>query len=440
MRYIILSILFFQFLLANENNTSHDDSIFKRQAQIQAIIDEQFPKKNNSTTINEEEYSYEDELLGNDDAEFNSNSFVIEVELPPKDLFQKAYVDKIFKNQKKSKNIYVRYEKTPKIIFQNQRFEIKLKATIATDEFDKIETRFINFKNVNVLNDQSSWEYGGKNNFYNKYYFKVKSEDFKMPTLQVLIYKQGKIYEIMTLKPQNLKYTKVAKNNEKFSNVIAKKLQIVTHKTKQYTNNKLLSILELKASKGNLEDFYLKDFDEQGVNSISQEKSTQNAIYYVIIPLHTKKITFDYYNSDSKSFERVESNVVLKNDLVSTQTDLNPNKSNILLYKRVASGFFVLFFFILYLNRKRFIYIFLTLILLIIFILYNLPNEMMRVKEGSNIYILPTNKSTVFYRVMKVQRVEILNKKDEFLKIMFKKSNEKKETIGWIKEHNIVKD
>jgi len=439
MRYIVLFILFFQFLFANENNVTNEDVIFKRQAQIQAIIDEQFPKKEYIDTVDDDE-SYANKVLVNDETEFNSDSFKIDIELPPPDLFKKASRDNSFTNLKKSKNIYVDYEKTPKIILQNQRFEINLKTTIATDEFDRIETRFINFKNVEIINHLNSWKYGGKNNFYNKYYFKVKYSDFIMPTFQVLMYKDNKVFEIATLKPKKLKYTNVAKDNEKFSNVIANELEVITHKTKQYTNNKLLTILEIKASQANLEDFHLKGFDDQGVSSINENGSNQTAIYYAIIPLHTKKIAFDYYNSDSNSFDRIESVVILKNELVSTQTDLNPNKSNILLYKKIFIASFVFLFFILYLNRKKFIYIFFTLIFLIIFILYNLPNERVKIKEGSNIYILPTNKSTIFYKINKTQKVEILNKKGNFLKILFKRINENKETIGWIKENNIVKN
>lgn len=438
MRYLLLFIIFFQLLLANENSMTSEELIFKKQAQIQAIIDEQFPKKESAETYDDS--SYADEVLLDENTEFNSDSISLNVELPEPDLYEEAKIDKQFINQKKSKNIYANYEKTPKIIFENQRFSITLKTTITTDEFDKIETRFINFSNVKILNHQNNWKYGGQNNFYNKYYFKVSSEDFVMPTFQVLMYKNNKIFEIITLKAKDLKYTNIAKDNEKFVNVIAKKLKIITHKTKQYTNNKLLTILEIKANQGNLEDFYLKDFKEQGISSLDEEDSQQSAIYYAIIPLHTKKIIFDYYNSESNSFVKIVSDVVLKNELVSTQTDLNPNNSNILLYKKIFVGFLVILFFIMYLIRKRFVYLLLTLFFLIIFIVYNLPNEMVKIKQGSNIYILPTNKSTVFYKIDKVQKVEVLNEKDNFLKIFFKKSNENKETIGWIKENNVVKD
>jgi hypothetical protein len=368
MKYLLISILLFQFLFSNENNLTNEEIIFKRQAQIQSIIDEQFPKKIDETTAVDED-SYANQILLDDNLEFNSDSFTIKPETQKQDLYKKAQINQEFIDIKKSKNIYVNFEKIPKIIFENQRFEIVLKTTIATDEFDRIETRFIDFKNVTILNHQNEWIYGGKNNFYNKYNLKVTSEDFILPTFQILMYKENKIYEIITLKTKNMKLAKVAKDNEKFSNVIAQNLEIVTHKTKQYTNNKLLTIIELRTTQGNVEDFNLKDFDDQGVTSINIEDSQQTAIYYAIIPLHVKKITFDYYNSKTNSFERVESLVSLKNELVSTQTDLNPNKSNILLYKKIAIGTLAFFFLILFLLRRKFLYIFLFLVFLIVFIL-----------------------------------------------------------------------
>ncbi len=439
MRYILLSLLFFQFLIATENLKITEESIFEKQAQIQAIIDEEFPIEEEIKEYDDENI-YSNKILENDDVEFSSNDFSVEIVTPIEELFKEAQIDSSFVSQGSSKNLYVNYEKTPKIVFKNQRFKISLKSTITTDEFDKIETRFLNQKNLKVLNPQDEWSYGNKNNFYNTYYFKVQSEDFVMPKFQILMYQQGKISEISTLNPKRIKFTNVAQDKENFSNVIAKDLEIVTHKTKQYTNNKLLTILELRANQGNLEDFSLKNIKEQGVSSIEEDGSKQVAIYYAIIPIHKKQIFFEYYNSDTNSFNKVKSEVILTNELVSTQTDLNPNKSNVLYYKKLTTGLLATLFFLLFLVKRKFVLIFFALIFLIIYILYNLPNEIVKVKTGSNIYILPTKKSTVFYKISKIQNVEILSKKEEYFKILFKKSNESKKIIGWVKEQNIVKN
>jgi len=441
MKYLFTCFFIFGFLIANEPISQSDKALYERQAKIQSIIDEQMSKGDNSDT---QEYnnatSYSNQILNNDDVEFSSDSVQIDVEMSTDHLFEKATTDSYFSNIKKSKNLYANYEKYPKVIFKKQRFEVVVKSIVTTDEFERIETRFINSKDVTVLNPSRQWEYGNKNQFFNKYYFKTESNKFVMPTFQILIYREGRIFEIVTLPSIKIKYTDIATQDESFSNIIADKLEIKSHKTKQYTNKQLLTILEIDAVEGNLEDFKLKNVLEQGITSIDGEYPNQTAIYYAIIPLHTKKLVFDYYNAVTNKFVKIQSNVTLKNELVSTQTDLNPNKSNILLYKKIASAFLAFLFFLIYFIKKRFLYIFLALIFLIICILYNMPNEKIVIKQGSNIYILPTSNSTVFYTTKKLQRVEVLNEKDSYIKILINKENEAKETIGWIKERNIVKN
>ena len=54
MKYLIFSLLFFQLLIANEISLKDDESFFKKQAEIQAIIDEQFPKKEYIEEIDDE--------------------------------------------------------------------------------------------------------------------------------------------------------------------------------------------------------------------------------------------------------------------------------------------------------------------------------------------------------------------------------------------------
>lgn len=438
MKYLLVCFFIFQLAFANELFDTIEESIFEKQAEIQAIIDEQIPSDNDIPLESEAERIYNDEMSNNE--EYFTDNAEVEVEPPAVNLFEKAFVDNYFLNEKKSKNLYVSYEKFPKVVFKKQRFEVILNVIVTTDDFEKIETRFLDLKDLKIFNPEKHWEYGSENKFFNKYYFKVESKEFKMPSFQILIYKEGKVYETVTLPSKKIKYTDIATQDESFSNVIADKLEVKYHTTKQYTNNQLLTILEIESIDGNLEDFNLKYFKEQGISSMNEDYPRQTAVYYAVIPIHTKKITFDYYNTLTNKFVQIQSNVILKNELVSTQTDLNPNKSNILYYKKVASGSLALLFFILYFFRKKFILICIALIFLIIFILYNMPNEKITVKKGSDIYILPTINSTIFYKTNNIQKVELLNEKDGFFKILIKKRNENKETIGWIKEKNIVKN
>jgi len=72
--------------------------------------------------------------------------------------------------------------------------------------------------------------------------------------------------------------------------------------------------------------------------------------------------------------------------------------------------------------------------------MYAKPNSAMVIEEETKIYILPTNNSTVFYITPNKQHVEILDKKEHFIKILFKLNDHNGKTVGWIKEEDIVED
>ena len=65
-----------------------------------------------------------------------------------------------------------------------------------------------------------------------------------------------------------------------------------------------------------------------------------------------------------------------------------------------------------------------------------MPNSRGIVKKDSYIYILPTKNSTIFFKLENEEKVEVLNRKKDFIKIM----GIDKKFIGWIKEENFGKD
>jgi hypothetical protein len=69
---------------------------------------------------------------------------------------------------------------------------------------------------------------------------------------------------------------------------------------------------------------------------------------------------------------------------------------------------------------------------LVISIIYFLPNSTGIVKKDSFVYILPTKNSTIFFKLENDQKVEILEKKNGFIKILGKEND----FIGWIKEES----
>lgn len=346
--------------------------------------------------------------------------------------------DLIKENKATVKNIYLSYKHFPENIFKNQRFGIVLKAIITTRNYDKIETKFLNSKNMDVLNNEAPWIKNEDNTFENKFYFKAYDKDFVLPTFEVLLYKNGNLIESQSLKPKETNFNTIGKNVNNYSSVIAKNLTINANKTKQYNNDELITILDISGKESNLEDFFLKGIKEQGISKIDDNYPEQNLLYYLVLPVHTKKIDFTYYNTNEKRFITVKIPVILENELVSTQTDLNPNKSNLLLYKKVALGVAVIFFLLIYFFKRKKIFLIAGLISLIVLLVYVMPNKTGLIKKDSYIYILPTKKSTIFQKTNKDYVVEISIKRGDFIKVIFNQGN--KSMIGWVKEDDLVKN
>ncbi len=339
-----------------------------------------------------------------------------------------------------SKNLYLSYINYPKHIYKNQRFEIEVKALITRKDFDYIQTRFLNGINMIPLNPESSWNSSGKNNsiFTNKFYFKAYEKKFKMPTIEVTLYKGDTVLERRRISGLDVSFSEIAKSDERFSNIIAKNLKVTASKTKQYTNKEALTIIEIDANKSNLEDFYLKDIEEQGITVIEDNYPDQKIIYYLVIPIHKKTLVFTYYNIKDSQFKKIVVPIVFEEELVSTQTDLNPNNSSFELYKKIAMAVLTLIALALFIWKRKALFLVIFLILAIILILFILPNKTIKLKAQTVIYILPTKNSTIFQKIEKEIFVEDVKRKNGFVKIMFGSAGEN--YIGWVKEEDVIKN
>ena len=335
-----------------------------------------------------------------------------------------------------AKNLYVSYKEIPKQVYKNQKFEVTIKALVTTKNFDYITTSFSNAKNIKVLNPNSKWINTAGANYENRFFFKANEGSFQLPNFAMKLVKNGNVIEVSNLSSQNITYSDIAKGNERFSNVIAKDFKLKAYKTKQYNNKESLTIIDIDAINSNLEDFSLFDIQEQGVSKLNDNYPNQNLIYYIVMPIHKKKVSFSYFNTSSKSFITINIPLILQNELVSTQTDLNPNDSSFEKYKKMAVVGLLILFILLYIWKRNKIYLGISIMLLIISIIYLMPNKTGFVKKDSYIYILPTKNSTIFFKLENEEKVEVLNIKKDFIKIM----GIDKEFIGWIKEENFGKD
>ena len=332
-----------------------------------------------------------------------------------------------------SKNLYLSYSKVPTNVYKNQKFEITVRALVTTNSFDELTTTFSNSSNITILNPKNPWTKISDDTYENSYYFKLKQGNFKFPDISVKLSSADSVVDVSDLAVPAIKYSDIGKGDERYSGVIADELVLKAYKTKQYNNNEALTIIDVDAINSNLEDFKLKEVDEQGISNLKDAGDKQNLVYYFVTPIHKKKLVLTYYNTKTKSLKDITVPLLLQNELVSTQTDLNPNDSSFEKYKKVASALAFIGFAILFILKRKKIFLIISLIFLTISIIYFLPNSVGKVKKDSFVYILPTKNSTIFFKLQNDQSVEILDKKNGFIKVLGIDSD----FIGWIKEDSL---
>ena len=335
-----------------------------------------------------------------------------------------------------AKNLYLSILKEPTSVHKNQKFEVKVKALVTTTDFTSLTTNFSNQSNITVMNPSSPWKKISDDTYENSFYFKVKSSNFKLPIIEVKLWNSNSLIDISTIETGNIGFSNIGKNDDRFSKVIADNIILKAYKTKQYNNQEALTIIDIDAVNSNLEDFNLDNVVEQGVSSIKEWENIQNLVYYVVTPIYDKNLTFTYFNSLSNSFKEVRVPLILQNELVSTQTDLNPNDSTFEKYKKVASTIVFIFLLILFIwKRKKYLIPF-VVITFIFALIYNIPNDKGKIQTDSFVYILPTKNSTVFFKADKELEVEVLEKKGQFIKVLGVEDG----FIGWIKEDSFEKN
>jgi len=334
-----------------------------------------------------------------------------------------------------SKELYLEYDSYPQRVFTGQKFEIKLKALILKDEnsFDDIITTFTTEENIERLTQHVVWTKNKSSEYTTTISYKAFDNTFVLPRVTLALSKDEEIIDFISIKSPVIEHGKIAVNQKLFSKVIAKKIEVFTVKTKQYTNNILHATLHIKGINSNLEDFRLDSYEEeQGISSLNDNYPEQNLYYFVLIPRHTKQIKFTYYNTDEKDFVTITLPIILDEELVSTQTELNPYNSSILIYKQVlVAGLLFLFILIYIFSRKNIYLIIITVFIALLAYLF-IPNKKVLLKENIKVYILPTDHSTVFNLLKTKQIAEKINENDEFIKVIFNN-----ESIGWIKKDDI---
>ncbi|MCQ2893934.1 SH3 domain-containing protein [Helicobacter pylori] len=310
------------------------------------------------------------------------------------------------------------------LLFDAEFLEAKIK-----DGLDKTQ--------IELLNKMPKWKKVEKELFRATYYYKIKGVKAIIPSLEVSAFSNKDKYIDHSIAPKvALQVTDLSKN-PRYANVMAKDLQVVQYKTKDYDDKNNILVMEIAFKEANWEDFRIKEAIKQGFDnaSLNQIKAKEGSVfYYCVLPKTLQNLSFDYFSLSNRQFKTLSFSAIPTQDTTGIQSDLIP-KNNFLVFSNnvvllALCVFFLVLFFIF--GRKL---IFLGLgVLCLGFVLYHLlfTQKSALLLAHKKIRILPTQNSTILGLSKNEMPIKILGSHDDYYKILTPH-----EQIGWVKKDEV---
>ncbi|MGL2838301.1 SH3 domain-containing protein [Helicobacter pylori] len=309
------------------------------------------------------------------------------------------------------------------LLFDAEFLEAKIK-----DGLDKTQ--------IELLNKMPKWKKVEKELFRATYYYKIKGIKASIPSLEVSAFSNKDKYIDHSIAPKvALQVTDLSKN-PRYAKIMAKDLQVVQYKTKDYDDKNNILVMEIAFKEANWEDFHIKEAIKQGFDnaSLNQIKAKEGSVfYYCVLPKTVQNLSFDYFSLSNKQFKTLSFSAIPTQDTTGIQSDLIP-KNNFLVFSNVALLALCVFFLVLFFIFGRKL-IFLGLgILCLWFVLYNLlfTQKSAVLLAHKKIRILPTQNSTILGLSKNEMPIKILGSHDDYYKILTPH-----EQIGWVKKDEV---
>ncbi|MFP6302427.1 SH3 domain-containing protein [Helicobacter pylori] len=309
------------------------------------------------------------------------------------------------------------------LLFDAEFLEAKIK-----DGWDKTQ--------IELLSKMPKWKKVEKELFRATYYYKIKGIKASVPPLEVSAFSNKDKYIDHSIAPKvALQVTDLSKN-PRYANVMAKDLQVLQYKTKDYDDKNNILVMELAFKEATWEDFHIKEALKQGFDnaSLNQIKAKEGSVfYYCVLPKTLQNLSFDYFSLSNKQFKTLSFSTIPTQDTTGIQSDLIP-KNNFLVFSNVVLLALCVFFLVLFFIFGRKL-IFLGLgILCLGFVLYHLlfTQKSALLLAHKKIRILPTQNSTILGLSKNEMPIKILGSHDDYYKILTPH-----EQIGWVKKDEV---
>ncbi|RVZ52598.1 SH3 domain-containing protein [Helicobacter pylori] len=309
------------------------------------------------------------------------------------------------------------------LLFDAEFLEAKIK-----DGWDKTQ--------IELLSKMPKWKKVEKELFRATYYYKIKGVKASIPPLEVSAFSNKDKYIDYSIAPKVILQVTDLSKNPRYANVMAKDLQVVQYKTKDYDDKNNILVVELAFKEATWEDFHIKEALKQGFDnaSLNQIKAKEGSVfYYCVLPKTIQNLSFDYFSLSNKQFKTLSFSTIPTQDTTGIQSDLIP-KNNFLVFSNVALLALCVFFLVLFFIFGRKL-IFLGLgILCLGFVLYHLlfTQKSALLLAHKKIRILPTQNSTILGLSKNEMPIKILGSHDDYYKILTPH-----EQIGWVKKDEV---
>ncbi len=309
------------------------------------------------------------------------------------------------------------------LLFDAEFLEAKIK-----DELDKTQ--------IELLSKIPKWKKVEKELFRATYYYKIKGIKASIPPLEVSAFSNKDKYIDYSIAPKvTLQVTDLSKN-PRYANVMAKDLQVLQYKTKDYDDKNNILVVELAFKEATWEDFHIKEALKQGFDnaSLNQIKAKEGSVfYYCVLPKTIQNLSFDYFSLSNRQFKTLSFSTIPTQDTTGIQSDLIP-KNNFLVFSNVALLALCVFFLVLFFIFGRKLILLGLGILCLGFVLYNLlfTQKSALLLAHKKIRILPTQNSTILGISKNEMPIKILGSHDDYYKILTPH-----EQIGWVKKDEV---
>ena len=321
-----------------------------------------------------------------------------------------------------------KYSYFPKKIYENQIFPVTvIGINVKGSEAPKFT--FDPGSSVKPLSPEPLIIQNNSDSFYT-FYFKAGKQGLRVPALRITV---GSHY---TELPSGFVPLKELQQREDFCGVIAAELKVKNSQVSNYDETNHIVTLNIEANEANLEDMKLSIVEENGIEEIERDNAKVYGDFYAIVPMDQKELKFTYFNTIKHQYTYIKIPVEVKDSSLVTHAELNPQDDSFEQLKKFTLMSLSFFLFVMFFFKRDLFFLAMAAVSFITLLTLYTPHEKVCVKEGSALYILPTETSTIsMYLNKKLDETPLLGERAPFYKVETQEG-----VIGWVKDEALCKN